>query len=114
MFKSAKRVLRLWRAYRGRCPYCGSDLEFRKRSSKLEMFYKVCPDGHFGIENHGDGRVTYHDNQGDPVALFHDHKLTLLKGSRAVSESAITTKIVRVEDTADDEPHGETEDEDLV
>ena len=112
--KTFQRGLRLYRAYRGRCPYCGSGLEFTKRSKGVTKFYKMCPDGHFGVENHGDGRVTYHDKQGDPIALFHDRKLKLIKGERQVSESAITTKIIPPFDDKEDTHGLDKEEEDLT
>lgn len=113
LIKAFQKGVRLWRAFRGRCPYCGKNLVFEKRSADVRMFYKVCPDGHFGVENHGDGRVTYHDNSGDPVALFHDHRMRYLKGGKSVNDSTITTKIIHpVEDeeateTLDKEPDDE-------
>lgn len=93
MLSFVSRWLRLWRTYWGRCPYCGVEFVFKRRSSNLKTSYKVCPKGHFGVEDHGDGRVTYHDNQGGPISLLHTPRLRLLK--KVDASEKITTKVVQ-------------------
>jgi len=59
---------RLFWAYRGLCPHCGKELEWKKHSGKvLAPHTMACPDNHFAIEYHDAVRVTYHDKSGEPI-----------------------------------------------
>lgn len=72
-----RRFTRLWRIFKGRCPYCNKGLKWEQRSN--ENWTKLCPDLHYGVENLGNGRVMIYDREGDPIELLFDRNFKLLK-----------------------------------
>lgn len=72
-----RRIIRLWRIFKGRCPYCGKTLEWQRHDFRTHT--KICPDLHYGVQNLGDGRVMIHDREGDPIELLFDRNFKLLK-----------------------------------
>ena len=86
MFEKFKRYRRLWRAYKGRCPYCGEKLVERhhKMTNKtptgsIFRFFRQCPQAHFAIEYSSRNKVVIHDNFGDPIELLFHRNLRIVK-----------------------------------
>lgn len=75
------RLRRLYRTFRGRCPYCGNKLEWknRYRTGNVRLWTKMCPDMHYGVENRGGGRILIYDNEGDPVEYLFDKNFRVVK-----------------------------------
>lgn len=72
-----RRVLHLYRSYRGKCPHCGKKLEWN-----INRNIKSCPDGHYGVEKIGPNKILIHDNNGDPIDLLFDRNFKLIKGDK--------------------------------
>ena len=91
---------RLVRAFHGSCPHCGADLVIKKHSGKVfAEFMRVCPDNHFAIEYHGQGVVTYHDREGDPIDYLFDRKFRLIR-----NDFAITRKVPKIDEEDESPP----------
>ena len=75
-----QRYRRLYRTFRGKCPYCGTKLEWqtRPRTGNIMGWTKMCPDRHYGVENRGNGRILIYDNEGDPIDYLFDKHFRLV------------------------------------
>lgn len=82
------RIRRLYRTFRGKCPYCGSKLEWQNyhRTGNIRRWTKVCPNKHYGVENRGGGRILIYDNEGDPVEYLFDRHFRVVKDEKEEEE----------------------------
>jgi len=82
------RIRRLYRTFRGKCPYCGLALEWQHyyRTGNIKRWTKMCPDKHYGVENRGNGRILIYDNEGDPIDYLFDRNFRVVKDEEETVE----------------------------
>lgn len=78
MYAFFRKWLRLWRAHRWKCPYCGKKLVESEAHDSFLGWY--CPDHHYVIIKESPDTIKIHDAAGDPIALLFTPRLTVVKG----------------------------------